>query len=68
VIAQPVSLTDDPHQGLPFASPTGELGGMKVSRGSVGRFLVQVAESSEFVSSSVALSAAAPVPATLVAA
>ena len=68
VIAQPVSLTDDPHQGLPFASPAGELGGMKVSRGSVGRFLVQAAESSEFVGASVALSAVAPVPATVVAA
>jgi len=67
VIAQPVSLTDDPHQGLPFASPTGELGGMKVSRGSVGRFLVQAAES-EFAGVSVALSAVAPVPATVVAA
>jgi hypothetical protein len=33
VIAQPVNLTDDPHPGLPFASPTGELRAMKVSRG-----------------------------------
>jgi hypothetical protein len=64
VIAQPVSLTDDPHQGLPFASPTGELRGMKVSRGCVGRFLVQAAEGPEYVGASVALSAIAPVPAT----
>ena len=63
VIAQPVSLTDDSHQGLPFASPAGELRGMKVSRGCVGRFLVQAAEGSEYVGASVALSAVAPVPA-----
>jgi uncharacterized protein YbjT (DUF2867 family) len=68
VIAQPVSLTDDPQAGLPFASPAGELRGMKVSRGSVGRFLAQAAESSEFAGASVALSAVAPVPATVVAA
>jgi uncharacterized protein YbjT (DUF2867 family) len=61
VIAQPVSLTDDPHQGLPFASPTGELGGMKVSRGCVGRFLVQAVEGSQYVGAAVALSAVAPV-------
>ncbi len=63
VIAQPVSLTDDPHR-LPFASPTGELRGMKVARGCVGRFLVQAAEGSEYLGASVALSAVAPVPAT----
>jgi uncharacterized protein YbjT (DUF2867 family) len=57
VIAQPVNLTDDPHPGLPFASPTGELHGMKVSRGCVGRFLVQAAEGSEYLGASVALSA-----------
>jgi uncharacterized protein YbjT (DUF2867 family) len=61
VIAQPVSLTDDPHQGLPSASTTGELRGMKVSRSCVGRFLVQAAEGSEHVGRSVALSAIAPV-------
>lgn len=64
VIAQPVSLTDDPQAGLPFASPTGELRGMKVSRGCVGRFLVQAVEESEYVGASVALSAVAPLPAT----
>jgi uncharacterized protein YbjT (DUF2867 family) len=63
VIAQPVSLTDDPHPGLPFASPTGQLGAMKVSRACVGRFLVQAAEGSEDVGASVALSGAA-LPAT----
>jgi uncharacterized protein YbjT (DUF2867 family) len=65
VIAQPVNLTDDPHPGLPFASPTGELGGMKVSRGCVGRFLVQAAEGSDHVGASVALSAAPDSTATL---
>jgi putative NAD(P)-binding protein len=68
VIAQPVSLTDNPQAGLPFASPVGELGGMKVSRGCVGRFLVQAAEGSEYVGASVALSAAAPLPAATLAA
>lgn len=63
VIAQPVSLTDDPQAGLPFASPAGELGGMKVSRGCVARFLVQAAEGSEYVGASVALSAPARLPA-----
>ena len=61
VIAQPVSLTDDPHQGLPFASPTGELRGMKVSRGSVGRFLAQAVEGSQYVGAAVALSGVAAV-------
>jgi uncharacterized protein YbjT (DUF2867 family) len=64
VIAQPVSLTDDPQTGLPFASPAGELRGMKVPRSRVGRFLVQAVEGSEYVGASVALSAAAPLPAT----
>lgn len=62
VIAQPVNLTDDPQAGLPFASPTGELRGMEVSRSRVGRFLVQAAEGSQYVGASVALSAVAPVP------
>jgi nucleoside-diphosphate-sugar epimerase len=64
VIAQPVTLTDDPHPGLPFASPTGQLGGMKVSRSCVGRFLVQAVEGLQYVGASVALSAVAPAPAT----
>jgi nucleoside-diphosphate-sugar epimerase len=64
VVAQPVSLTGDPQAGLPFASPTGELRGMKVSRSCVSRFLVQAVESSEYVRRSVALSAVAPLPAT----
>jgi nucleoside-diphosphate-sugar epimerase len=60
VIAQPVSLTDDPQPGLPFASPAGELAGMKVSRRCIGRFLVQAVEGSEYVRRSVALSAVGP--------
>jgi hypothetical protein len=63
VIAQPVSLTDDPDPGLPFASPTGELGGMKVSRARVARFLVGAAEGRDHVGASVALSGA-PLPIT----
>jgi uncharacterized protein YbjT (DUF2867 family) len=67
VLAQPVSLTDAPQPGLPFASPSGELGGMKVSRDRVGRFLVQAAEGSGYVGASVALSAPRPAPARPVA-
>lgn len=63
VIAQPVNLTDDPDDGFPFVSPAGELGGMTVSRGRVGRFLVRAVEGSEYVGRSVALSAASVVPA-----
>jgi uncharacterized protein YbjT (DUF2867 family) len=63
VLAQPVSLTDAPQPGLPLASPSGELGGMKVYRGCVGRFLVRAAEGPQYVGASVALSAAAPRPA-----
>jgi uncharacterized protein YbjT (DUF2867 family) len=57
VVAQPVSLTDDPQAGLPFASPSGEFAGTKVSRGCVGRFLVQAVGDCEYIGSSVALSA-----------
>ncbi|HZD74557.1 MAG TPA: NAD(P)-binding oxidoreductase [Actinomycetota bacterium] len=64
VVAQPVSLTDDSDPGLPFASPTGELRGMKVSRARVGRFLVGAAEEPGYVGASVALSSGAQLPVT----
>jgi uncharacterized protein YbjT (DUF2867 family) len=60
VIAQPVNLTDDPDDGLPFVSPIGELRGMTVSRRCVGRFLVRAVEGSEYVGRSVTLSAVVP--------
>ena len=58
VLAQPVSLTDDAAQGPAFASPAGEARVMTVSRRSVGRFLVEAAQSATYVGRSVALSAA----------
>lgn len=58
VLAQPVGLTDDPEAKPPFTSSAGEARGMSVSRSSVGRFLVEAAESARYVGSSVALSAA----------
>src|SRR5687767_13468877 len=39
VIVQPVHLTDGADDEMPFVSTEGETGEMKVSRGSVGRFL-----------------------------
>lgn len=58
VLAQPVGLTDEADAGAPFASPAGEARGMSVSRRSVGRFLVEAAESAKYIGKSVALSAA----------
>lgn len=56
VIAQPVHLTDDENDDMPLASTTGDTGRMKVSRKSVGRFLVHAVEGTEFVHERVALS------------
>jgi hypothetical protein len=39
VIVQPVHLTDDADDGMPFVSMTGDTHKLKVSRSSVGRFL-----------------------------
>ncbi|MGH8807601.1 MAG: NAD(P)-dependent oxidoreductase [Noviherbaspirillum sp.] len=58
VIAQPVNLTDGLEGDGPFASPAGEVRGMKVSRKRVGRFLVDAMQSAKYLGSSVALSAA----------
>ncbi|MFP2926481.1 NAD(P)-dependent oxidoreductase [Pyxidicoccus sp. 3LG] len=57
VLAQPVGLTDGEGEGAPFASPAGEARVMNVSRRSVGRFLVEAAESAKYIGRSVALSA-----------
>ncbi|NMO13678.1 NAD(P)H-binding protein [Pyxidicoccus fallax] len=57
VLAQPVGLTDDAKEEV-FPSPVGEARGMSVSRRSVGRFLVEAAESARYIGRSVALSAA----------
>lgn len=56
VLAQPVHLTDDEEQALPFASTEGQVDTWKVSRGSVGRFLGEAAVGSAYVGRSVALS------------
>lgn len=58
VIAQPVNLTDGVEREDPFASPDGEVRGMKVSRKRVGRFLVDAVQGAMYVGKSVALSAA----------
>lgn len=58
VLAQPVNLTDDVNEEGPFASPAGETRQMKISRKSVGRFLVDATQSATYIGRSVALSAA----------
>lgn len=58
VIAQPVHLTDDDHDAMPFLSTEGKTGRMKVSRASVARFLAKVATSPSYTRSSVAVSGA----------
>ena len=56
VLAQPVHLTDDDEEGLPFASAEGNVQQWKVSRKNVATFLAQAAHSSEYANQSVALS------------
>ena len=56
VLAQPVHLTDEENQDLPFASPVGDVQEWKVSRKRVAHFLVKAACGSEYVGQSVALS------------
>jgi uncharacterized protein YbjT (DUF2867 family) len=56
VLVQPVHLTDEPGDGLPFASTDGETRARKVSRESVGRFLVKVVGEDGYTGKSVSLS------------
>jgi putative NADH-flavin reductase len=56
VIAQPVHLTDETKDDMPFVSTDGAIKERKVSRDSVGRFLASAVESASFVGKSVALS------------
>jgi putative NADH-flavin reductase len=58
VLAQPVHLTDDAADPLPFLSSQGETGTMKVSRASVGRFLADALEDARYLRQSVAVSGA----------
>ena len=58
VLAQPVHLTDDDGDEMPFASPEGEVREWKISRREVARFLALAAEGSRYAGRSVALSRA----------
>jgi uncharacterized protein YbjT (DUF2867 family) len=59
VIAQPVHLTDAEEDAAPFVSTAGETKKLKVSRGSVGRFLADAVASPAFVRKTVSVSGAA---------
>lgn len=56
VLVQPVHLTDDDADDMPFVSIDGQVQRRKVSRNSVGRFLSHAAYTSEHVRQNVALS------------
>ena len=56
VLAQPVHLTDDETDDMPFASASGEVRDWKISRREVARFLARAARSSEYTGKVVALS------------
>ena len=56
VLAQPVHLTDDDADAMPFASLDGEVRQWQVSRGSVARFLASAVEGPNYIGRSVALS------------
>lgn len=58
VLAQPVHLTDDESQEMPFASAEGQVRDWKISRKGVAEFLALAAQAPEFVGQSVALSGA----------
>jgi putative NADH-flavin reductase len=61
VLVQPVHLTDDADESVPFVSTAGEVRRLKVSRKSVGRFLADAVENPSFIGKTVALSSAAQV-------
>lgn len=56
VLAQPVHLTDEESEGLPFASSEGEVREWKISRKGVAQFLADATLAPEYVGHSVALS------------
>lgn len=56
VLAQPVHLTDDDRDEMPFASAKGEVHEWKIARKGVAQFLSQAAGASDYVGQSVALS------------
>ena len=59
VLAQPVHLTDEDSDAMPFASADGEVRGWKISRKGVAQFLARAVRGSEYLGRSVALSEAA---------
>ncbi|KPK54746.1 MAG: epimerase [Myxococcales bacterium SG8_38_1] len=58
VLAQPVHLTDDDTDEMPFASADGEVRGWKISRKGVAEFLAFAAQAPDFLGQAVALSSA----------
>lgn len=56
VLAQPVHLTDDDVDDMPFASADGQVREWKISRKGVAQFLALAAQVPDFVGQSVALS------------
>jgi uncharacterized protein YbjT (DUF2867 family) len=58
VLAQPVHLTDDDVNDMPFASPDGQVREWKISRKGVARFLADAVRAKDYVGRSVALSGA----------
>lgn len=56
VLAQPVHLTDDETEEMPFASAEGEVREWKISRKGVAHFLARAAQTRDYVGRSVALS------------
>ena len=58
VLAQPVHLTDDESDDMPFASAEGQVREWKISRKGVAQFLALAAQAPEYVGQSVALSGA----------
>lgn len=58
VLAQPVHLTDDANDDMPFTSPDGQVHDWKISRKGVAQFLALAAQVPDYVGRSVALSGA----------
>lgn len=58
VLAQPVHLTDEDLDQMPFASTEGQVRDWKISRKGVARFLALATQAPEYVGQSVALSGA----------
>jgi uncharacterized protein YbjT (DUF2867 family) len=56
VLAQPVHLTDEDSNEMPFASADGEVRGRKISRKGVAEFLAIAAQTPDFLGRTVALS------------